>query len=62
MTTESFKLTTNAFPPQGNIPKDYTCSGSDTSPTLSWTGYPPGTRTFALTVEDPNAAHGTFTH
>lgn len=48
-------LTSQAFSPGHAIPKKYTCEGSDLSPPLSWSGAPPGTRSFALIVDDPDA-------
>jgi Raf kinase inhibitor-like YbhB/YbcL family protein len=42
------------------FPKDLTCDGKDMSPALSWTAPPPDTKSFVLTVTDPDA--GTFTH
>ena len=44
------------------VPKEFTCDGEDKSPLLDWTGTPSGTETFALTVTDPDAPGGTFTH
>ncbi|OQX35705.1 MAG: kinase inhibitor [Oceanospirillales bacterium LUC14_002_19_P2] len=34
------------------------CNGSNVSPAISWTGAPPGTKSFALMVYDPNAPTG----
>ena len=48
-------LTSSAFAHQGPIPAKYTCDGADRSPPLEWTGAPPGTRSFALIVDDPDA-------
>lgn len=51
----SFQLVSPAFTESGNIPTKYTCEGEDTSPPLSWSGAPAGTRSFALIVDDPDA-------
>ncbi len=48
-------LTSPAFSHQGEIPKRYTCEGEDTSPPLSWSDPPEGTKSFALIVDDPDA-------
>jgi len=49
------ELTSSAFAPNTDIPTLYTCEGSDLSPPLAWTGVPPGTRSLALIVDDPDA-------
>ena len=48
-------LTSPAFQPGGNIPKQFTCEGSDISPELTWSGAPAGAKSFALIVHDPDA-------
>ncbi len=49
------KITSTAFQPGGAIPSKYTCEDRDLSPPLAWSGAPPGTKTFALIVDDPDA-------
>jgi len=44
-----------AFAPNGPIPAKYTCDGEDVSPALAWIGFPPGTRSLVLIVDDPDA-------
>jgi Raf kinase inhibitor-like YbhB/YbcL family protein len=51
----SFKLASSAFAEGGAIPPRYTCEGHDVSPPLAWSGVPPGTRSLALIVDDPDA-------
>src|SRR5687767_3428387 len=48
-------LSTNAFDHAGPIPAEYTCEGEDVSPPLAWGDPPPGTKSFALIVDDPDA-------
>jgi hypothetical protein len=55
-------LETRAFPSGGEIPAQYTCSGADSSPELSWKNVPANTQTLILIVDDPDAPGGTFTH
>ena len=58
--TPRFELTSSAFHEGSLIPRRYTCDGHDSSPPLSWSGAPDGTKSLALIVEDPDA-HG-FVH
>lgn len=56
------QLKSNAFENNGTIPTKYTCDGRDVSPQLSWSEVPEGTKSFALTVIDPDAPRGDFIH
>lgn len=58
----SLAIQTDAFPNGGEIPRQYTCSGSDISPGLQWSGIPQNTKALALIVDDPDAPGGTWTH
>src|SRR3954468_9431186 len=51
----SLTITSPAFAANGEIPAVYTCEGNDLSPPLAWSGAPPGTKSFALIVDDPDA-------
>lgn len=49
------RIVSTAFNDQGAIPALYTCQGKDISPPLAWSDLPPGTKTLALIVDDPDA-------
>lgn len=44
------------------IPAEFTCDGTDGSPNLRWGDPPEGVKSFAVVVDDPDAARGVFTH
>lgn len=48
-------LTSSSFDAGGSIPTRFTCEGQDLSPQLGWTAPPPGTKSLALVVSDPDA-------
>jgi Raf kinase inhibitor-like YbhB/YbcL family protein len=53
-----FSLSANALHEGGPIPRLYVydgCNGLNRSPELSWSGLPAGTKSFAVTVFDPDA-------
>lgn len=56
------ELTSPAFAPGARIPAEYTCEGADRPPPLRWGEAPPGTRTWAMIVDDPDAPAGTWLH
>jgi Raf kinase inhibitor-like YbhB/YbcL family protein len=49
------RLVSTVFSHQGAIPLLYTCEGKDVSPPISWSDVPPGTKSLALIVDDPDA-------
>ena len=55
-------LTSPAIPNGGAIPARYTCDGKGISPPLRWSAPPAGTKSFRLTVTDPDAPGGLFVH
>ncbi len=57
-----FELKSTAFVHEGEIPKKNTCDGPDVSPALTWSDAAPGTKSFALVVDDPDAPAGTWVH
>ncbi len=57
-----FELSSTAFEPETTIPRDYTCDGDDRSPPLAWHDAPPGTASYALICDDPDAPAGTWVH
>jgi hypothetical protein len=60
--TGAIRLWSAAFENGGPIPPRHSCEGEDLCPPLAWSGLPPGTRSLALVVEDPDAPGGTFVH
>ena len=51
----ALSLLSPSFESQGEIHAKQTCEGGDLSPALSWSDAPPGTKSFALIVDDPDA-------
>jgi hypothetical protein len=60
--SSKLELKTTSFTPGGFIPKRFTCEAANVSPALAWTDPPPGTRSFAIIEDDPDAPSGTFVH
>ena len=56
------KISSTAFAHNGQIPKKYTCDGSDINPPLKFEEAPANARSLALIVDDPDAPMGTWVH
>ena len=59
----TFKLTSKEVAPGSTMAAAQTfngfgCSGANVSPSVAWTGAPAGTKSYALTVYDPDAPTG----
>lgn len=55
-------LTSKDFENEDQIPKDFTCQGTNKNPHLKWEDAPSETKSFALIVDDPDAPTSTWTH
>lgn len=55
-------VTSPAFSNNGAIPLVYSCKGLNINPPLSIGEIPPGAKSLALIVDDPDAPKGTFDH
>jgi Raf kinase inhibitor-like YbhB/YbcL family protein len=51
----SLTISSPDFTAGGSIPSVHTCEGANTSPALSWSGVPAGTKSLTLIVDDPDA-------
>jgi Raf kinase inhibitor-like YbhB/YbcL family protein len=61
--TMAFTLSSNSLQDGGTVPEKHVfssfgCTGGNLSPELHWSGAPPETKSFALTVYDPDAPTG----
>ena len=57
-----FQLTSPAFEANADIPPKYTCNGRDVNPPLTFKNVPAETKSLALTVSDPDAPAGRWSH
>lgn len=51
----SISLNSSAFEHQSEIPRPFTCEGTDFSPALSWENLPQNAKSLVLIVDDPDA-------
>lgn len=57
-TLESAEVKPNVKIADKQVYNSFGCSGGNVSPSLTWTNPPPGTKSFAITVYDPDAPSG----
>ena len=57
-----FSLRVEGFEDGGSIPKRNTCDDQNVSPALEWSNEPPGTCSFVLIMDDPDAPGGGWNH
>lgn len=60
--SRGMQVASSAFSDGAAMPAKVGCSGTNTSPPLSFQGVPPAAKTLALIAEDPDAPGGLFTH
>src|SRR5881296_691108 len=51
----TMSITSTAFKHEAAMPERYTCDGPNVSPPLAFAGAPPGAKSLALVVTDPDA-------
>ena len=51
-TSKSITLLAPGFDVNGSVPKSATCMGANFSPAVSWSGFPAGTRSWAMVMVD----------
>lgn len=56
------KIISSSFNEGDLIPSQYTCTGENISPPVSWTGIPANAKSLALVVDDPDAPAGDWVH
>ena len=52
------KVMSENFVDNGSIPSEFTCDGRDVSPQITWENVPDETKSFSLSVTDPDALGG----
>ncbi|WP_375481849.1 YbhB/YbcL family Raf kinase inhibitor-like protein [uncultured Mycobacterium sp.] len=58
----TFTVTSSAFGDNAPIPAEYSCKGRNVPPPLRWQNVPPGTKSLAVVVDDPDAPAGLYVH
>jgi len=60
--SNDFQISSAAFENNTDIPKKYTCDGGDINPPLSFKNVPAQAKSLALTISDPDAPEGVWSH
>ena len=60
--SNNFQLTSITFEDNAVIPKKYTCDGKDVNPPLTFNNVPAQAKSLGLTVSDPDAPAGRWSH
>lgn len=55
-------LNVKGFQNGGEIPQQFTCSGENISPEVTWEIIDPRAKSFLITMDDPDAPKNVFTH
>ncbi len=58
----SLTVTSSSFGAGSALPVDKTCDGANSSPALTWSSPPDGTKALAIVVDDLDASPPQFTH
>ena len=58
----AIEVSSPAFEEGETVPDEFTCVGEDVSPPLEWSGVPESAAELRITVTDPDAPSGNFTH
>jgi Raf kinase inhibitor-like YbhB/YbcL family protein len=56
------EVESSAFSEGDTVPIQFTCDGDNVSPPLSWSGVPEDASKLRISLRDPDAPSGTFTH
>jgi Raf kinase inhibitor-like YbhB/YbcL family protein len=56
------KIESSAFSEGDTVPVEFTCDGDNVSPPLTWSEVPDDAAELRLSLTDPDAPRGTFTH
>jgi len=59
---DAFEITSAAFNNNTEIPREFTCDGKDVNPPIMIKNVPLKAKSLALTVTDPDASEGIWTH
>jgi Raf kinase inhibitor-like YbhB/YbcL family protein len=60
--SSELRLVSSAFGDGDALPAQFTCDGDNISPPLEFRSVPAGTKSFVVTMDDPDAPSGTYRH